>query len=159
LPLFRILPRWQLFLSKPNCSLTLAKKRVVKDYNALSEEIVKLVKTRYPSGYADNLVSYNDKEGKKVSALPFETDDTYYLIRMTILEAKRIVKEDEDFDDDGQLKEELVEVDVDVDTEFDGEGEDDDDIAGGTSDEDDHIIVTRRRDDEDGTDIPDDTDY
>jgi hypothetical protein len=140
------------------CSLTLAKKRVVKDYNALSEEIVRLVKNKYPSGYAESLVTYNDKDGKKVSALPFETDDTYYLIRMTVLEAKRIVKDDEDFDDDGQLKEDLV--DVEVDNEFDGEGEDDDEISDGTSDEDDHIIVTRRRDDDDdGHDVPDDSEY
>lgn len=135
----------------------MAKKRVVKDYNALTEEIVRLVKNKYPSGYAESLVTYNDKEGKKVSALPFETDDTYYLIRMTVLEAKRIVKDDEDFDDDGQLKEDLA--DVEVDNEFDGEGEDDDEIIDGTSDEDDHIIVTRRRDDEDGHDVPDDTEY
>jgi DNA-directed RNA polymerase subunit delta len=134
----------------------LAKKRVVKDYHALPEDIIRLVKNKYPSGYAESLVSYNDKEGKKVSALPFETDDTYYLIRMTVLEAKRIVKEDEDFDDDGHLKEDLS--DVEVDDEFDGEGEDDDDLASGVSDEDDHIIVTRRRDDEEH-DIADDTDY
>jgi DNA-directed RNA polymerase subunit delta len=134
----------------------LAKKRVVKDYTALTEEIARLVKNQYPSGYSEHLVTYNDKDGKKVSALPFETDDTYYLIRMTVLEAKRIVKEDEDFDDDGQLKEDLV--DVEVDNEFDGAGEDDDEIADGTSDEDDHIIVTRRGDD-DERDIPDDADY
>jgi hypothetical protein len=29
---------------------------------------------------------------------------------MTILEAKRIVKEDEDFDDEGQLKEDIVDL-------------------------------------------------
>jgi hypothetical protein len=135
----------------------LAKKRVVKDYDALSEDIVRLVKMKYPTGYADHLVSYNDKEGKKISALPFETDDTHYLIRMTILEAKRLVKEDEDFDEEGVLREDFAEVEVDE--EFDGEGEDDDEMADGTSDEDDHIIVTRRRDDEDGHDIPDDTEY
>lgn len=144
---------------KPKYTLTLAKKRVVKDYDALPEEIVRLVKQKYPSGYAESLVSYNDKDGKKVSALPFETDDTYYLIRMTIMEAKRIVKDDDDFDDDGQLKEELAEVDVEVDDEFDGAGEDDDDLDDGQSDEDDHIIVTRRRDDEDERDIADDSDY
>jgi hypothetical protein len=134
----------------------LSKKRVVKDYDALPEDIVRLVKMKYPTGYADHLVSYNDKEGKKVSALPFETDDAYYLIRMTILEAKRIVKEDEDFDDEGVLREDFA--DVEVGDEFDGEGEDDDEIADGSSDEDDHIIVTRRRDEE-SEDIPDDTEY
>lgn len=134
----------------------MTKKRVVKDYEALPEDIVRLVKIKYPTGYAEHLLSYTDKEGKKVSALPFETDDTYYLIRMTILEAKRIVKEDEDFDDDGVLREDFA--DVEVDDEFDGEGEDDDEIDDGISEEDDHIIVTRRRDDEE-EDIPDDTEY
>ncbi len=133
----------------------MAKKRVVKDYDALPEDIVRLVKMKYPTGYADHLLSYNDKEGKKVSALPFETDDTYYLIRMTILEAKRLVKEDEDFDEDGVLREDFA--DVEVDEEFDGQGEDDDEMTDGTSDEDDHIIVTRRRDEEE--DIADDTEY
>ena len=140
--------------------LNLAKKRVVKDYDALPDDTIRLVKIKYPTGYADHLVTYTDKEGKKVSALPFETDDTYYLIRMTILEAKRLIKDDEDFDDEGVLREDFkdVDVDVEVDTEFDGQGEDDDEMVDGSSDEDDHIIVTRRRDDEED-DIPDDTEY
>lgn len=134
----------------------MAKKRVVKDYDAVPEDIVRQIKMKYPNGYADHLVSYTDKEGKKVTALPFEAEDTYYLIRMTVLEAKRIVKDDEDFDDDGQLRADFNEVEVD--DEFDGQGEDDDDLNDGASDEDDHIIVTRRRDD-DEDDIPDDTEY
>jgi DNA-directed RNA polymerase subunit delta len=135
----------------------LAKKRVVKDYDALTEDIIRQVKLKYPSGYADNLVSYTDKEGKKVSALPFESEDTYYLIRMTVLEAKRLVKEDEDYDDEGHLRANIA--DVEVGDEFDGEGEEDsdDDEDDGTSDEDDHIIVTRRRDDDDERDIADDS--
>lgn len=134
----------------------MSKKRVVKDYDALPEDIVKLVKMKYPTGYAEHLVSYTDKVGKKVSALPFESDDAYYLIRMTILDAKRIVKEDEDFDEDGVLRGDFA--DVEVGDEFDGEGEaDDDDASDGLSEEDDHIIVTRRRGEEE--DIADDTEY
>ncbi|MBL7829028.1 MAG: hypothetical protein JNJ57_20505 [Saprospiraceae bacterium] len=134
----------------------MAKKRVVKDYQALSEETIRAIREKYPTGYADHLVSYSDKEGKKVSALPFETEDTYYLIRMSIQEAKRLVKDEEDFEEDIPIKEEIA--DVEVDDEFDGEGEDDDELADGSSDEDDHIIVTRRRD-EDGEDVADDSDY
>ncbi len=134
----------------------MAKKRVVKDYDALPEDIVRLVKMKYPTGYADHLVTYSDKEGKKVSALPFEADDAYYLIRMTILEAKRLVKEDVDYDEEGVLREDFA--DVEVGDEFDGEGEDDEEMNDGGSDEDDHIIVTRRRDEE-SEDIPDDTEY
>ena len=133
----------------------MTKKRVIKDYDALPEDIVRLVKLRYPTGYAAFLVQYTDKEGKKVSALPFEAEDAYYLIRMTVLEAKRLVKEDDDYDDEGVLREDFA--DIEVESEFDGQGEEDDDIAEGSSEEDDHIIVTRRRDEEE--DIPDDTEY
>ena len=134
----------------------MAKKRVVKDYQALPEETIRLIREKYPTGYADHLVTYSDKDGKKVSALPFETEDSYYLIRMSIQEAKRLVKEDEEFDDELPIKEDIAEVEVD--DEFDGAGEDDDDLADGAGDEDDHIIVTRRRDEE-SDDIPDDTEY
>lgn len=133
----------------------MTKKRVIKDYDALPEDIVRLVKLRYPTGYAAFLVQYTDKEGKKVSALPFEAEDAYYLIRMTVLEAKRLVKEDDDYDEEGVLREDFA--DIEVESEFDGQGEEDDDIAEGSSEEDDHIIVTRRRDEEE--DIPDDTEY
>jgi DNA-directed RNA polymerase subunit delta len=134
----------------------LTKKRVVKDYEALPEEIVREVKLRYPTGFANFLVSYTDKEGKKVSALPFETEEMYYLIRMTIQEAKRIVKEDEDYDDEGILRGDFGDGDTPDDLEAAGEEEEDDDLD---SDDEasDHIIVTRRNSDPE--DIADDTDY
>lgn len=134
----------------------MSKKRIIKDYDALPEDIVQLVKQKYPAGYADHLVSYNDKEGKKVSALPFETDEAYYLIRMTVLEAKRLMREDEELEDDIALRDDLSEAAADK--EFDGEGEEDDDIDDSSSDEDDHIIVTRRRGGDDD-DVADDADY
>ncbi len=134
----------------------MAKKRVIKDYEALPEDIVRLVKIKYPTGYAEHLVSYNDKEGRKVSALPFETDEMYYLIRMTAQEAKRLVKEDVDYDDEGVLREGFAEIEVEQ--EFDGDGEDDDADDDDNSEEESHIIVTRRRG-EDAEDIPDDTEY
>ncbi len=138
----------------------MTKKRVVKDFDALPEEIIRLVKIQYPTGFAENLLSYTNAEGKKVSALPFETDEVYYLIRMTIQEAKRLVKEDDDYDDEGVLREDFADLDVE-DDEFDGVGEDDDDMADTETEESDHIIMTRRKgdDDEDVEDIPDDTEY
>ncbi|MBK8556793.1 MAG: hypothetical protein IPL65_13925 [Lewinellaceae bacterium] len=134
----------------------MSKKRVVKDYDALPEDIIRSVKMQYPTGYANHLVSYVNKE-EKVTALPFDTEEVYYLIRMTMLEAKRIVKEDDDYDDDGVLREDFS--DIEVDDEFDGQGEEDDEIDDPITEEDDHIIVTRRRDDDEVEDVPDDTDF
>ena len=135
----------------------MTKKRVVKDYDALPEEILRLVKIQYPTGFAENLLSYTNAEGKKVSALPFETDEVYYLIRMTIQEARRLVKEDDDYDDEGVLREDFADLDVE-DDEFDGAGEDDD-MPDDVDEESDHIIAIRKRDDDEETDIPDDTEY
>jgi hypothetical protein len=141
----------------------LAKKRIVKDYDTLPEDIIKAVKLKYPTGYEQHLVTYADKVGKIVSALPFETDEIYYLIRMTIQEAKRLMKESEDdLDDDSSPGASLrAEVpDMDLDSEYDGQDADDDDLNDdGSDDESDHIIVTRRRDDDDANDIADDSDY
>jgi hypothetical protein len=85
----------------------MAKKRIVKDYDQIPEDVISRVKQLYPSGFAQHLTSYMDKEGKKVSALPFETDEVYYLIRMTVQEAKQIIEEDEDYDEEGRLRDDF----------------------------------------------------
>lgn len=139
----------------------MAKKRIIKDYHALPEEIIRQVKMAYPTGFVAHLVQYTNQEGKIVSALPFETEDTYYLIRMTAQEARRIVSEDEDYDEEGVLREGFA--DIDVDTEFEGaaEEEEQEDDYGDDLDEDSHhIIPTRRRrgGDDEEDDIADDSD-
>lgn len=83
------------------------KKRIVKDYENLPEEVVSQVKISYPSGFADHLISFTNKDGKRVSALPFETKDIYYLIRMTITEAHQIIEDDEDYDNEGTLRDDF----------------------------------------------------
>lgn len=109
------------------------KPRVVKDYEKLEESIQQQIKLTYPRGFHKHLVKFQNAKGDKVSALPFETDDHYYLVRMTIQEARDIVEDDEDFDDDGILKKAIREDYSDkFDSEFEEEGlsieeEDDDD--------------------------------
>jgi hypothetical protein len=61
----------------------------------------------YPNGFSEHLIRFTDKDGKYVSALPFETDDKYYLIRMTNVQAQKIIKEDTDYDQEGNLKEDV----------------------------------------------------
>ncbi len=87
-----------------------AKPRIIKDYQKLSEEQKEQIKLLYPSGYAEHLITYTDREGKLISALPFETEDYYYLIKMTKSEALQIVEDDEDFGSDGLLKEHVKEA-------------------------------------------------
>ncbi|MDD3741564.1 MAG: hypothetical protein PHH30_10005 [Bacteroidales bacterium] len=85
------------------------KPRVIQDFEKLSKEIQEQIKLTYPSGFSQHLIQFSNKEGKLVSALPFETDEKYYLVRMTSQEAKDIIFADEDYDDEGVLKESVKE--------------------------------------------------
>lgn len=82
------------------------KPRIIKDYEKVSEEVIALIKLEYPYGFEKKLIQFKNQKGKFVSALPFETDDYYYLIRMTRIEAQEIIEDDDDYDDDGILTEE-----------------------------------------------------
>ncbi len=91
-------------MSTPN-----AKPRVIKDFDKLDQDIQEQIKLEYPEGFEDNLISFTNMEGKRVSALPFETEEKHYLVRMTIEEAQQIIEDDDDYDGDGNLKDEIKE--------------------------------------------------
>jgi len=80
------------------------KLKVIKDFEKLDEVIQEQIKLAFPNGFYKDLIQFQDKEGKQVSALPFETEEKSYLVRMTKAEAKAIIEDDDDFDDDGTLK-------------------------------------------------------
>mgnify|MGYP001389576476 CR=1 FL=1 len=86
-----------------------SKPRVIKDYDKLPLELQEQIKLEYPFGFSDNLIRFTNKDGLIVSALPFETEDKYYMVRMTVGEAIKIVEDDDDFDEDGMLKEGIKE--------------------------------------------------
>lgn len=85
------------------------KPRVVKDFDKLPTEIQEMIKLEYPNGFEDKLVKFNNTEGRQVSALPFETEEKYFLVRMTVAQAQKIIEEDDDYDEDGNLTEEAQE--------------------------------------------------
>ena len=84
-----------------------SKPRIIKDYNKLDKELQLQIKLVYADGFAENLIHFFDKSGIKITVLPFETEDKYYMLRMTENEAVQIVDDDDDFDDDGFLKSEV----------------------------------------------------
>ncbi len=100
------------------------KPRVVKDYEKLDAAILEKIKLEYPRGFERHLIKFKNREGKLVSALPFEAEDKYYLVRMTVAEAQEIIEEDDDFDDDGNLKED---VQAEYEEKYTGEDLEDDD--------------------------------
>ena len=84
----------------------MSKPRIVKDFEKVDEDVIALIKLKYPRGFEKHLVQFKNHKGEFISALPFETDSHYYLIRMTRKDAEEIINEDEDYDDDGNLTDE-----------------------------------------------------
>ena len=58
------------------------KKRIIKDYNNLPEQIREDIRHRHPHGYLNHLITFFDKDKNLVSALPHETEEVSYLIKM-----------------------------------------------------------------------------
>jgi len=85
------------------------KPRIIKDYDKLDRDIQEQIKLAYPEGFSQYLITFLNKDGKYVSALPFETDDYYFLVRMTEDEADMIISTDDDYED-GILKEDVKEM-------------------------------------------------
>jgi hypothetical protein len=58
------------------------KKRIIKAYEQLSEELIEQLKEKYPDGYDDHIITFTNPRGEIEVAIPFETDDIYYLIKL-----------------------------------------------------------------------------
>mgnify|MGYP000451086920 FL=1 len=87
----------------------MSKKRIVKNYDALSDEILTEIKLEYPFGFSEELITYPGPNGERISALYYELEDVIYLVRMTKKEAEDIIDDDDDYDEDGNLSEEFIE--------------------------------------------------
>lgn len=107
----------------------MTKPRVVKDYDKLTEEIQEQIKLNYPFGFQRNLITFKNMKGKFISALPFETEEKYYLVRMTKAEAVEIIENDDDYNDNGLLKKDVREDYEEKYEDSDDEGFDFDSIA------------------------------
>ena len=54
--------------------------------------MVEKIKAKYPDGFDDHLITFTNAKGEIEVALPYETDDTYYLVKMP----KNAASEDEE---------------------------------------------------------------
>ena len=58
------------------------KRRVIKDFNSLSEETREEIRKQYPHGYLNHIITFFNKDKQLISALPYETEEISYLIKM-----------------------------------------------------------------------------
>ena len=82
---------------------------VIKDFEKVDQDIQEQIKLVYPDGFSQHLVEYKNKDNETVFALPFETDEKIYMIRMSYKRAIQIIEDDSDYDDDGVLKDDIKE--------------------------------------------------
>ncbi len=133
--------------------------KLVKDWDKMPKEIVAAIKAEYPNGFSHKLINYTTPKGEKVLALPYDTEDIAYLVRVTVMESKNVFKGTDDDDDDDVVAVKAPREDLDLDgLDIDGLKEEDDSFSGGDDDDDEYVSPARRRrtknDDDD-----DDDDY
>lgn len=80
--------------------MSVIKKKIIKNFEQLPEQIIEQVREMYPDGFEDNLITFENLKGEIELALPFETEEIYYLIKMpkSNTSEKEEVEEEEEFD-------------------------------------------------------------
>ncbi|MDX2301833.1 MAG: hypothetical protein NW226_03490 [Microscillaceae bacterium] len=58
------------------------KKKIIKDYEKLSDKLKKALRKAYPDGYTNHMISYFDGQGKHVFMVPLETEEFIYMVRL-----------------------------------------------------------------------------
>jgi DNA-directed RNA polymerase subunit delta len=129
-----------------------SKPKVVKDFDKLPKDIQAAIKAEYPNGFSHKLINYTTPKGEKVLALPFDGDEYDYLVRVTIMESRNVVRDDDDLEDDIKPVREDLSLDLDG---LDLEGLKDEDDVSADDDEDDYKPRSRRRRDDDDDDDDD----
>lgn len=83
------------------------KPRVITNFDKLPTDLQERIKLTYPEGFSEYLINYKNKDNETVSALPFETEEKYYMVRMSVRKALQIILDDDDYDDDGYLRDDI----------------------------------------------------
>ncbi|MGA0232506.1 MAG: hypothetical protein ACO3MB_06490 [Saprospiraceae bacterium] len=99
----------------------MSKPRVIKEFDKLEENIQQAVFQKYPYGFDRHIITFKNHKNQLLSALPFETDDRYYMIKMTRAEANEIAQawDDDDTDNDDNSLDEIEEITGDEDIDDD----------------------------------------
>lgn len=77
------------------------KRRVIVDYKNITAGIMEMFSERYPYGYEnEDVIKFKNAKGEMVRAVPFETPDTKYLVKISVeMDAKIDAFLDEDEED------------------------------------------------------------
>lgn len=123
-------------------------KRIIVEYAKLTNEILNLLVEKFPDGYDDSdIIRFKNAKNETIEAVEVKTEDTIYLVKVSMKLADRIENFDEDDDlfapeesldalkeleidddaDDEDEKEEKIELDDEEDADGNKISEDSDD--------------------------------
>ena len=61
------------------------KKNLIVSYKNLSDDLKELFKSAYPDGYSNFLQRFEKPNGETIFVVPFETDDTCYMVKFEVV--------------------------------------------------------------------------
>jgi hypothetical protein len=74
------------------------KKRLVISYNNLSQELLDLVKKKYPTGFLNHVIKVTKPNNDFFYAITLDTEDTSYLIKVNVKIDSKAKDEDDEKD-------------------------------------------------------------
>jgi hypothetical protein len=78
----------------------MAKRFVIKDYKSMTPDLMALLVEAYPDGFEYDTEYFTNAKGERVEAVPLETEDTKYLIKVSTTLVQNFEAFDEDDSDD-----------------------------------------------------------
>lgn len=98
-------------------------KRVIVEYAKLTNEILNLLVEKFPDGYDDSdIIRFKNAKNETIEAVEVKTEDTIYLVKVSMKLADRI----ENFDEDDDLFAPEESLDALKELEIDDDADDDD---------------------------------
>ena len=78
----------------------MATKKVIVDYKNVPEEVLQMLAEKYPHGYNKAIIKFQNAKKETVSAVPIETDEISFLVKVSTQLQNMVDKIDvDDFDD------------------------------------------------------------
>ena len=122
-------------------------KRIIVEYAKLTNEILNLLVEKFPDGYDDSdIIRFKNAKNETIEAVEVKTEDTIYLVKVSMKLADRI----ENFDEDDDLFTPEESLDALKELEINEEAEEEDEKE---------KIELDDEEDADGNKISDDSDY
>jgi len=91
-------------------------KRVIVDFKKLTDEILNLLVEKYPDGYNDSdIITFKNASGETIEAVEVRTEDTDYLVKVSVKLAETM----ENFLDDEDDEDDTLVVNIPVEKEID----------------------------------------